>query len=822
MKKLQLHPLHPATFALLGLTLCLLTSPASRAQSANPSASAPPPSEEVVVLEKFDVNDSDDPNAFLPTQPVATLGLSKTIIETPRSVSTVSSETIEKFNISELADLSRFSPSTYTSFSFGVQGGLQIRGDVADTYFGDMKKINNAANMPTIIGASDGVTIVRGPPSAVLGAGSVGGFMNYLPKSARASSGKYLEANTGKVSLTVDNWGKFITTAELGGPTTVFGKRAGFYVYTQVERSKTYYIGQEIKDEVVQGTLTVDLTPDLRLEVGGNFQHHDGTGIAGWNRVTQDLIDHGTYQTGSADFGLIDTDGNGVASRAELYNAGLVGNYNVKANGTPVAGQVKPGTTAYTAPGGPLAFVTDVGTAKLSPRNVLLERVNYGYDYIGFIKLVNDSNPDLIFKNNVFYEYQDYYKLSDIAYYRAGTTGLIEERFSIEWKPQTLPDWLAITNLSAFNMRYLDARNSTTNVFQLFNYWDLKRYTDGHYLFQNGWDDPADAGVDTMTRSQHLETGIGNIFDVTAFKKLSLTVGARYDWVNGEVRTSPGRRTSGNVLGVTAPSDFRTSDRAPSLTSASLSYKVLPNIIPYITYATPRTVVPGTTGGLSVAQVRGDMLQDSQLKEIGVKGDFFNHKLFVSYAAYEQFRTAFNQSLNSNQGGFQQTKGMGQEVEVRWVPTRNFNMAVAADWLRRDNDPLAPGFSPVPVDQVGLDPIQYGGGRYQLAYDPTDTRVGRPDKVFSAFGNYIFGRSGWDVSAGANYTADYRPVRNDDIRLPAALTFSLDVGYKYKAWDYRLSVKNLTDELFFTSTSGSAALIPQPGRTFTGKVSYRF
>jgi iron complex outermembrane receptor protein len=163
----------------------------ARAQTAAPSPTDA--KEPIFVLEKFVTEDSkEDPNAIMPSQPVDILGLDKKIVETPRSISLVSGEMIDKFNMNELADLSRFSPSTYTSFSFGVQGGLSVRGDSSDTYYGDMKKLNNGSNLKMIVGASDGVTIVRGPPSAVLGAGQVGGFMNYLPKSARASTGKYL------------------------------------------------------------------------------------------------------------------------------------------------------------------------------------------------------------------------------------------------------------------------------------------------------------------------------------------------------------------------------------------------------------------------------------------------------------------------------------------------------------------------------------------------------------------------------------------------------------------------------------------------------
>src|SRR6478736_5077100 len=140
---------------------------------AQDSASSPPPAKEpIYVLEKFVTeNKGEDPNAIMPSQPTDILGLDRKIVETPRSVSVISGEMIDKFNMTDLADLSRFSPSTYTSFSFGVQGGLSIRGDNSDTYYGDMKKLNNGSNLTMIVGASDGVTIVRGPPSAVMGAG---------------------------------------------------------------------------------------------------------------------------------------------------------------------------------------------------------------------------------------------------------------------------------------------------------------------------------------------------------------------------------------------------------------------------------------------------------------------------------------------------------------------------------------------------------------------------------------------------------------------------------------------------------------------------
>src|SRR5882672_4047107 len=165
------------------------------------------PKENIVVMEKFVAAEKNDPNGVLPP-PNSMFGLDKPVVEIPRSISAVSGDMVEKFHINELVDMASFVPSTYTSFSYGIQGGLSVRGGAGDTYYREMKRINNGPNMPTLIGASDGVDIVRGPPSAVFGAGQVGGYTDNKPKSARASTGRYMDAVTGKLSVTFGSWGK--------------------------------------------------------------------------------------------------------------------------------------------------------------------------------------------------------------------------------------------------------------------------------------------------------------------------------------------------------------------------------------------------------------------------------------------------------------------------------------------------------------------------------------------------------------------------------------------------------------------------------------
>src|SRR5882672_9650080 len=234
------------------------------------------PKENIVVMEKFVAAEKNDPNGVMPP-PNSMFGLDKPVVEIPRSISAVSGDMVEKFHINELVDMASFVPSTYTAFSFGIQGGLSIRGGSGDAYYRDMKRINNGPNMPTLIGASDGVDVVRGPPSAVYSAGQVGGYMNYRPKSARASTGRYMDNETGKVSLTVGSYGKHVASAEIGGPLKIFNRRAGFYAYAQVDNSDSFYLGSFTRNQILQATLTVDLSDSCRLETGINYQNFHGT-----------------------------------------------------------------------------------------------------------------------------------------------------------------------------------------------------------------------------------------------------------------------------------------------------------------------------------------------------------------------------------------------------------------------------------------------------------------------------------------------------------------------------------------------------------------
>jgi len=806
---------------------------AAPAPAPAPTATAETPAgSDVVTMDKFVTGAEADPNGFRPTSNTV-FGVDKPALDTPRSVSLVSGDMIEKFNIQNMTDLERFTPSSFTSFSFGVQSGLSIRGDSADMYYDGMKMVNNANNLPTPLGPSDGVTIVRGPPSAVYGEGLVGGYLDFRPKSARADTGKYLDHIEGKLTFTRDSVGGNIGTAEVGGPLTIFGKKAGFYVYDQDTDSNTWYIGQHVRDETFQGTLTVDLSDKLTFQFNFRLFNHNGTGIAGWNRVTQALIDHGTYQTGMENVNLINPGGQNqnFASRVQLYDAGLSNALEFGYGAPSIAKQVAPGTNAYGQlgpnPNGPLALVTDVGTAILSPRQVLLERVNQGDDYIGSGRLTYELAPGMMLKETLFIERQNYHKFSDISYFREGITTMGEDRVTLEWEVRNLPKWLTITNVFALNSRFLETQDKSGNVFQMFNYWDLTEYTQGRYLFANGYVSPTLAGVDSNALSQHEESGAGDVLDVDFFNRIDFTAGMRYDYVNARLDNYPGLSTSSAT--VLSPSVVvplvKGYAKASSLTNASVTVKLLPNIAAYATYATPRSVVPGGTGGLTTAQIQTQILTPSKLQESGVKMEFFDRKLYLTFANYNENRTAYNANLyGAGVGGLQQTKREGNEIEFRWVPTKYLSFSGAMSWIEEYTSPILAGFTSTNIVTVGLDPILYAGGKYSYGYPGTNNfaYVAAPQRQINFFGDYILGRTGFDVSGGISATDGYWDSNLNDIYLPATLQFSADIGYHYKQWDYRISGSNLTNSIGFYPTNGAGAVIPMPGRIWTAKIAYKF
>ena len=73
-------------------------------------------------------------------------GFGKSLLETPRSVSSVSGEMIRRFDMRDIDELVALAPGTYTQSFFGVAGSLDIRGTPGESYFRGMRRLANRGN----------------------------------------------------------------------------------------------------------------------------------------------------------------------------------------------------------------------------------------------------------------------------------------------------------------------------------------------------------------------------------------------------------------------------------------------------------------------------------------------------------------------------------------------------------------------------------------------------------------------------------------------------------------------------------------------------
>ena len=183
-----------------------------------------------------------------------------------------------------------------------------------------MLRLENGGNYPTPIGAADRIDIVRGPASPIYGPSKTGGYMNFVPKTARAENGTYAAETTGDIEADFGEWGYKVLKGSVTGPGKIGDHAFGYSLYGEVEDSDSYYRNVNTQNALFSAAFDTDITSSLRTEFGGMYQDFKGQQNSGWNRITQDLIDHGTYITGNP-VNNLDTNGDGKLSREEVYAA---------------------------------------------------------------------------------------------------------------------------------------------------------------------------------------------------------------------------------------------------------------------------------------------------------------------------------------------------------------------------------------------------------------------------------------------------------------------------------------------------------------------
>lgn len=787
------------------LILAIAVAAAATGASAQEAAQT-----DVVELEKYVTEGiGEDPVGIIPNEPIdSVFGFDKSILETPRSVSVLSDDLMSAYGIETALDVAKLVPSTYTTSIFGINGNVNIRGVASDTYFRGVKRLENTQLFPSPITAMSRLDVVRGPPSPLFGPGKVGGYTNFVPKSARASTGKFLERPTGKVVLTAGSYDKKAGSAEVGGPFKLFGRSGGYFVYANVEDSNTYYDNVPFKQRILQTSFDYELTDNVRIETGQMYQYWGGTELAGWNRLTQELVDTGMYQAGEVSVNM-DRDADGLISTAEVDSYGpLLRTFTPGASSTTVESALGQG------------WAIDPATV----RKVKLRRsANSQSSEDGGEAQVNLAYFDVVVQlpdgskltNKVYGERMDRFKWTRASAYGQDTTSAVAEE-KLMWEKSLLPansDFALNFGLSGL-FRYYDTRNlSGSKYSDLVNRADLSQPFSQNNRFAVPNLEPELAPWNTGLKSIYTTKGFGSLIDAS-YKKLNVVLGGRYDWVEisshvpDHVLVTPGLKAKGDDEGFSW--------------SASSSYEVLPGVRPYVTYSRQETLVFGLDGGIGIPVVP-NALNTAELREAGIKSSLFENKLFASVGAYRQTRTSFS----ADTAQVLSTMSTGIETEIRWAPISRVSLSAGGTWQTTR-------YTPVRAATISVNPAFYGladnyyGGRLQttlLGEPQYAERSGYPDMVLNTNGTfYLTKEVAFNLSLA--YQEETDSGRIHDITLPNAFLVGAALVYDTPKLAFRFSVNNLTNELYFTPNSpdglGEVIVIPAPERNFQTSFTFKF
>ena len=771
---------------------------------------------EVVELETFIAEDrAEDAIGILPTEPMdAVFGFDKTLLDTPRSATSITIETIEQYGITEIDDFVVLSPGSFTQSFFGVSGSLDLRGTSGENYFNGVRRLDNPGNYATPIGAADRVDIVRGPASVIYGPSKIGGYMNFIPKSARAETGQFLPKPTGAVAFTGGSWSKSALTAEVGGPGQLGERPFGYYLFGEVEDSDSFYDNTDTENTILQGTFNMDLSERARIAFGGMYHDFKSNQVAGWNRLTQALIDDGTYTTGLAM--PLDADGDGAISHQE-YNAANDGD----------------GLFAFVFnPAGvedPVGFGPDfaldpatVGVARLGREQVLVapDDTLENEDLILYADFVMTVNDKWTVTNKLYYE--SYENLNENAYgfSQFADSWVIENQLIIQFSDQF--EGMGIDILLSPSIRHTDFKHANDYTNEHFDRRDLtgpSTARDLRLLATRIDDDYTEYGIGNFTMH-----GLALLADFDFDMGLNLLLGARWDSIDMDSR-QPGQRTLFN-------SDIDASDKeSPFSWTASLSYTTPLGIVPYVTASKQATVVVGQGANITPESVRDKAaVASSELLEVGVKGSFLEGQLFMQAIYYDQERTDFSaQSIVTNQ--VSETEGF--EFELRWLASRNLTLTAAFTHIEVTNLSTLDGggrFSFLGADDLpDTDPTRFyggtAGGFVTLASNPKALRTGVPENIISVSGIYNF-HNGLQLFASVIDVDSAYSGFSRSVKLPAYTLVNAGAKVDLGRWSFTLTGKNLTDERYFRANFpnlfGSAIVLPELPRHYQASVEYKF
>jgi iron complex outermembrane receptor protein len=745
-------------------------------------------------------------------------GIAKPLLETPRAITVVSDTTLARYGVTGVDTLSAITPSAYTASYYGVEGAVNLRGTLAESYFRGFKRVEDRGTYQTPLGDAAGIEILRGPPSPIYGAGKVGGLINFIPKSESGDQ----DGITGEGAVTYGSYSKRNMTGQVGVPLDLGFAHGGIHAYGEIDDSFSYYRGLHPSHQLAE--LSADFAAGPWALSADYMVYHSNGDVQtpGWNRLTQALINNGTYTTGR-NTSLKDADGNGRLTLNEL-------------GGNPYtfspAFQPLYLAAPYCGTCTDLAHTLDsgFGTTWINRRTVYIAP---GVDFsntitnTGFVELARALDNGDTLRLQAFADTLSNDRFVSYGFPGSYRTQIGEARARYDFRRDGFDGKLTIQTVAGVSWRYAHAigKESFNSGTIALDRRDISQGPAANDIVDSPFNiDPAGAvglGWESDVRSNTNDAGLFVTSDIAWEHGLDLTLGGRYDAYNV-------RSVDQGVLAFEAPSGRGAKG---SLTySASLSYKTDFGVVPYITNAKSSAIEIGQASQVATSLLAAnDWLSSSFLNEAGIKFAFLDDHLVGSLAWYRQDRTQLQQSLGAVT--VMGTRGQGGEAEIRAVLDQNFSVTLAASTQHTIIKGPDHSFQYIPARTAAVSPQKGFGGAY-VVYDFStlvpanyeDTLV--PHAVISPYVTYTSdagtsdaGASAfeWGASLGGTYVTQTAQTVPNPLLFPSYVTLNLSTFIRTDLWEADLNVDNFADARYFTpdaDTYANLGALPGVGRTW--------
>lgn len=213
------------------------------------------------------------------------LGLSPR--DTPQSVSVITQQQIEDYNLQTLTDVMRYTPGVYVTAPGGISDqevDYQIRGFGLDSIQIDGMSMDrgnfNSRTLSGDMAMYDRVEVLRGAAGLLQGVGTPAGSVNMVRKRPMATPFAHLSLEAG----THDRYG---ATVDAG---TVLGEseRVRGRFVANVQDNHDFVDVSHSTNRSVYGIVEIDLTDRTTLGIGGSYQRYRLDGIHSGTPTNED------------------------------------------------------------------------------------------------------------------------------------------------------------------------------------------------------------------------------------------------------------------------------------------------------------------------------------------------------------------------------------------------------------------------------------------------------------------------------------------------------------------------------------------------------